>query len=312
MRNHRLFGVVIAVLLGISFLHQSPSSPHHDQQQIARHHFGGTGIQLTAARVSADPGLTPLALGEESPVGLLGPSGTAPTLGPIRLASADVPPPQSEASMAEGDGAHIGLLRPAGTRYVKSLIVWMAYEREHPPPPPPPPPAPKPVPVVVVAHHAVAVTPKAPVAPATSAAGGSAASGGVWASLRQCESGGNYADNTGNGYYGAYQFALGTWHGLGYSGLPSAASPVVCSVPRLMALSRPAGPPRDRIVPVTLPAWSAFLTAGGHPLPTARWPRRPAPRPARSRSGGPAGGPSPRPSRCRPRRGPPRPPSRRR
>jgi murein L,D-transpeptidase YcbB/YkuD len=43
--------------------------------------------------------------------------------------------------------------------------------------------------------------------------------------LRTCESGGNYQANTGNGFYGAYQFDLGTWHGLGYSGLPSDASP---------------------------------------------------------------------------------------
>ncbi|MCW2673523.1 MAG: Transglycosylase-like domain protein [Frankiales bacterium] len=46
-----------------------------------------------------------------------------------------------------------------------------------------------------------------------------------FARLRQCESGGNYATNTGNGYYGAYQFDQRTWHGLGYSGLPSSASP---------------------------------------------------------------------------------------
>jgi uncharacterized protein YabE (DUF348 family) len=38
----------------------------------------------------------------------------------------------------------------------------------------------------------------------------------TWLSkLRQCESGGNYADNTGNGYYGAYQFGTGTWNSLG-------------------------------------------------------------------------------------------------
>ena len=43
--------------------------------------------------------------------------------------------------------------------------------------------------------------------------------------LRMCESGGNYRDNTGNGYYGAYQFALSTWSNLGYSGLPSNAPP---------------------------------------------------------------------------------------
>lgn len=43
--------------------------------------------------------------------------------------------------------------------------------------------------------------------------------------LRLCESGGNYSDDTGNGYYGAYQFSLGTWERLGYSGLPSDAAP---------------------------------------------------------------------------------------
>jgi flagellar biosynthesis GTPase FlhF len=46
-----------------------------------------------------------------------------------------------------------------------------------------------------------------------------------FARLRQCESGGNYSDNTGNGYYGAYQFSESTWQGMGYSGLPSDASP---------------------------------------------------------------------------------------
>ncbi len=45
--------------------------------------------------------------------------------------------------------------------------------------------------------------------------------------LRMCESGGNYAINTGNGYYGAYQFAAGTWQALGYPGVPSQAAPVV-------------------------------------------------------------------------------------
>ena len=43
------------------------------------------------------------------------------------------------------------------------------------------------------------------------------------AKLRTCESGGNYQANTGNGYYGAYQFALSTWQGLGFSGRPDQA-----------------------------------------------------------------------------------------
>jgi resuscitation-promoting factor RpfB len=48
------------------------------------------------------------------------------------------------------------------------------------------------------------------------------ASGGtVWDSLAQCESGGNWSINTGNGYYGGLQFNLGTWQAYGGSGLPS-------------------------------------------------------------------------------------------
>ena len=38
-----------------------------------------------------------------------------------------------------------------------------------------------------------------------------AGSDGIFARIRQRESGGNYAENTGNGYYGAYQYDLGTW-----------------------------------------------------------------------------------------------------
>jgi uncharacterized protein YabE (DUF348 family) len=47
------------------------------------------------------------------------------------------------------------------------------------------------------------------------------ASGGtVWDALAQCESGGNWAINTGNGYYGGLQFNLSTWQSYGGSGYP--------------------------------------------------------------------------------------------
>jgi Transglycosylase-like domain len=49
----------------------------------------------------------------------------------------------------------------------------------------------------------------------------------VWLALRKCESGNNYAINTGNGYYGAYQFDSRTWKSMGYSGLPHRAAPPV-------------------------------------------------------------------------------------
>lgn len=44
---------------------------------------------------------------------------------------------------------------------------------------------------------------------------------GVWDRLAQCESGGNWHINTGNGYYGGLQFSLGTWRAYGGTGLPS-------------------------------------------------------------------------------------------
>jgi resuscitation-promoting factor RpfB len=55
--------------------------------------------------------------------------------------------------------------------------------------------------------------PAAPSAP-------SVAGGGVWDRLAQCESGGNWSINTGNGYYGGLQFNLGTWQGYGGQGYP--------------------------------------------------------------------------------------------
>ena len=47
----------------------------------------------------------------------------------------------------------------------------------------------------------------------------------AFAKLRHCESGNRYSLNTGNGYYGAYQFSLSTWKRLGYPGYPHEASP---------------------------------------------------------------------------------------
>lgn len=45
-----------------------------------------------------------------------------------------------------------------------------------------------------------------------------------WDAIAQCESGGNWSINTGNGYYGGLQFTIGTWRGNGGSGMPQNAS----------------------------------------------------------------------------------------
>jgi LysM repeat protein len=50
------------------------------------------------------------------------------------------------------------------------------------------------------------------------------AGGSVWDRLAQCESGGNWGINTGNGYSGGLQFAQGTWAANGGSGSAHNAS----------------------------------------------------------------------------------------
>jgi LysM repeat protein len=53
---------------------------------------------------------------------------------------------------------------------------------------------------------------------------GSVASGGVWDRLAQCESGGNWSINTGNGFFGGLQFTQSSWSAAGGSGSPQHAS----------------------------------------------------------------------------------------
>lgn len=49
----------------------------------------------------------------------------------------------------------------------------------------------------------------------TGAAAPAVAGGSVWDSLAQCESGGNWSINTGNGYHGGLQFSQSTWAAYG-------------------------------------------------------------------------------------------------
>ncbi|CAJ1500287.1 transglycosylase family protein [[Mycobacterium] burgundiense] len=45
-----------------------------------------------------------------------------------------------------------------------------------------------------------------------------------WDAIAACESGGNWAINTGNGYYGGLQFSMSTWRANGGTGSPHGAS----------------------------------------------------------------------------------------
>jgi hypothetical protein len=88
------------------------------------------------------------------------------------------------------------------------------------------PPAPTPAPTSTKGTATTAGTTSTATTTPTSYSGSSASSSTV-----QCESGGNYSADTGNGYYGAYQFDQSTWDAYapsGYQGTnPAAAPPAV-------------------------------------------------------------------------------------
>jgi hypothetical protein len=57
--------------------------------------------------------------------------------------------------------------------------------------------------------------PAAPQAQPTAPPAPTPASGSTWDELAKCESSGNWAIDTGNGYYGGLQFDAGTWSDFG-------------------------------------------------------------------------------------------------
>ncbi|MEU2059873.1 transglycosylase family protein [Streptomyces sp. NPDC013455] len=59
------------------------------------------------------------------------------------------------------------------------------------------------------------VTGAAVAAPLMAAGNASAATAAEWDKVAQCESGGNWSINTGNGYYGGLQFSASTWAAYG-------------------------------------------------------------------------------------------------
>jgi len=78
------------------------------------------------------------------------------------------------------------------------------------------PVAAQPLPTPASAPMEATIMPNAPaVAAAPQVAAVYADGDTVWDELAQCESSGNWATNTGNGYYGGLQFSYSTWHGYG-------------------------------------------------------------------------------------------------
>ncbi|WP_030216002.1 LysM peptidoglycan-binding domain-containing protein [Streptomyces bikiniensis] len=69
----------------------------------------------------------------------------------------------------------------------------------------------------------VGVTGVAVAAPLMTAGTASAATASEWDRVAQCESGGNWSINTGNGYYGGLQFSASTWAAYGGTAYASTA-----------------------------------------------------------------------------------------
>lgn len=65
------------------------------------------------------------------------------------------------------------------------------------------------------AARSPASTPAATSSPAPAPSAPTASGGGRWDALAQCESGGNWSINSGNGYSGGLQFHPQTWNGYG-------------------------------------------------------------------------------------------------
>ncbi|WP_435969708.1 transglycosylase family protein [Streptomyces sp. Qhu_M48] len=70
----------------------------------------------------------------------------------------------------------------------------------------------------------VGVTGVAVAAPLMTAGTASAATASEWDRVAQCESGGNWSINTGNGYYGGLQFSASTWAAYGGTAYASTAN----------------------------------------------------------------------------------------
>jgi hypothetical protein len=122
---------------------------------------------------------------------------------PSASAYADVPPPPPAPDAVAPDAPPVAA--PAG------------FDPNVPPPPPAPDAPPPPAPVGFDPNVPPPPGPDAPPPPIK-------AYSVNWDAIAQCESGGNWAISTGNGFAGGLQFTSSTWRSNGGAGSPSGAS----------------------------------------------------------------------------------------
>ncbi|MFZ3495398.1 peptidoglycan DD-metalloendopeptidase family protein [Streptomyces sp. 5.8] len=120
--------------------------------------------------------------------------------------------------------------------------------------------------LAVVGGAAVAVLP---------ASGAQAATDDVWEAMAQCEAGGDWAANTGNGFFGGLQFTASTWLEFGggayAAGADGAAKEEQIGVARQVLLSQGPGawPVCFRAVGLTSAAGGAQSVPDARPVPDA-------------------------------------------
>jgi resuscitation-promoting factor RpfE len=152
-----------------------------------------------AEAIGSDPNVTPVGVAPDAPPA---PAPDAPASAPVGFDPNVLPPPPVPDAPAPVDAPP----PPAPVGFDPNV------------PPPPAPDAPPPAPVGFDPNLPAPDAPPADASPLRKVYSVN------WDSIAQCESGGNWAISTGNGYSGGLQFTPGTWHANGGSGSPSGAS----------------------------------------------------------------------------------------
>ena len=157
-------------------------------------------------------------------------AGVALLVGPVALANVVIPDDSGEdrvEAAAESETSLIALQRSTNQAdLAKANAALSLRTTTTPPPPPPTEPPPPPTTEAPTTTEETAPPETEPDAPAEEAPPDSGGGFGdpssyeTWDALAECESGGNWAANTGNGYYGGLQFSASTWRSVGGTGLP--------------------------------------------------------------------------------------------
>jgi hypothetical protein len=167
-----------------------------------------------------------------------GAAGVALLVGPVALANALVPDAGASSNRVEAASAQKTSLVALQQERQASLVDTaragaLESVRTTTTAPPPPPTTTTTVPPTTTTTVPPTTTTTAPPVteppppppveeppPPSSGGFGDPANYETWDALAECEASGNWAANTGNGYYGGLQFSLSSWQGVGGVGYP--------------------------------------------------------------------------------------------